>query len=81
MAHPFDPRATIRRLEAAGVESPAAEALAMAIVNFRSGLATKADLEAAVPGVRAEFAGVERRMTLTAAAIAGLLFLALRLSG
>lgn len=74
MAHSPDPRATVRRLEAAGVESPAAEAIAAAIVNFQSGLATKADLEAALAGARAEVAGVERRTTLTGVAIAGLLF-------
>lgn len=85
MAHPFDPRATVRRLEAAGLESPAAEAIAAAIVNSRSGLATKADLEAAPAGaradLRADIAGVERRLILIGVAAAGLPFLALRLSG
>ena len=81
MAHPFDPRATVRRLEAAGLESPAAEAIAAALVNSRSDPVTKADLQAAPAGARAEFAGVGRRMTLTGVAIAGLLSLALRLSG
>ena len=43
MAHPLDPRATVRCLEAAGLESPAAEAIAAAIVNSRSDPVTKAD--------------------------------------
>lgn len=81
MAHPLDPRAAVRRLEAAGLESPAAEAIAASIVNSRSGLATKADLEAARADLRAELAGVERRLILIGVVAAGLLFLALRLSG
>lgn len=70
MTHPPDPRATVRRLEPVG----AAEAIAAAIVNSRPDPVTKADLKAALAGARAEFAGVERRTTLTGVAIAGLLF-------
>ena len=85
MAHPFDPRAAVRRLEAARLESPAAEAIAAALVNSRSDPVTKADLQAAQAGaradLRADIAGVERRLILLGVAAAGLPFLALRLSG
>lgn len=85
MAHPSDPRAAVRRFEAAGVASPAAEAIAAAIVSSRSDPVTKADPQAA-PAVaradlRADLAGVERRPILIGVATAGLPFLALRLSG
>lgn len=85
MAHPLDPRAAVRRFEAAGVASPAAEAIVAAIVSSRSGPATKAGLQTAPAGaradLRAELAGVERRPILIGVATAGLPFLALRLSG
>lgn len=75
MAHPLDPRATVRRLEAAGVAPTAAEAIAAAIVSSRSDPVTKADPQAA-PAVaradlRAELAGVERRPILIGVATAG----------
>lgn len=85
MAHPPDPRATVRRLEAAGVGLPAGEAIAAAIVISRSGLATRSGLKAALTGARAdlrtELASVERRLILIGVATAGLPSLALRLSG
>lgn len=85
MAHPSDPRAAVRRLEAAGVAPTAAEAIAAAIVSSRSGPATKAGLQAAPAGARADLraglAGVERRPILIGVATAGLPSLALRHSG
>lgn len=85
MAHPLDPRAAVRRLEAAGVAPTAAEAIAAAIVSSRSGPATKAGLQTALAGaradLRAELAAVERRLILIGVATVGLPFLAPRLSG
>lgn len=85
MAPSFAPRAAVRRLEAAGLEPPVAEAIAAAIVSSRSGLATRADLEAALTGARADIrsasAGVERRLTPIGVVTAGPPFLAFCLSG
>lgn len=85
MAHPSDPRAAVRRLEAAGVAPTAAAAIAAAIVSSRSGPATKAGLQTAPAVARAdlrvELAAIERQLIPIGVATAGLPFLALRHSG
>ena len=71
MAQAFDTAAAVRELEAAGMERAQAEVIASAIRNSQGDLVTKADL-------RAEIAGLERRMMAYWLALAGVLFAAIK---
>lgn len=81
MVYTLDTHATVRSLEAAGLEPPAAEAIVSAMAKAGSEFATKADLEAAIAGLRSDIHGVEKRLILAVVLVAGLLFTALRFFG
>lgn len=74
-----DRRAEIRRLQTAGVPAAAAGEIVAAIARSEAGVVTKADL--AGFATREDLARTEIRWLLTAFAVAGLLFAALRFSG
>lgn len=87
---PFDTLALARDLEAAGVANGQAQAIVAGIRDARADLVTKADLDAGLNFVHAEFAALGsrleaklanavNRMLLGNIAIAGLLFAALKL--
>ena len=71
MAQAFDTAAAVRQMEDAGMKRDQAEAIASAIRNSQGDLVTKADL-------RAEIAGLERRMMGYSLALAGVLFAAIK---
>ena len=72
MAQAFDTLAAGKRLRDAGMKQEQAEAVAAAVREGQGDLVTKADL-------RAELAGLERRMILFALALVGALFAAIKL--
>ena len=74
MGYTLDTHAAVRDLTAAGFAPEQAEAIVVTVARPDSGLATKADLQAAI-------ADFERRIILANLAIAGLLFAALRVFG
>lgn len=86
MAYALDTHAAVRELTAAGLETPAAEAIVAVIARADSGLATRADpavtksdLAVAKSDIETAIARAGNRMLLAQLAIAGLLFAAIRL--
>ena len=79
----FDTLATLKELEAAGMERGQAEAIAKAIQNGHGDLVTKSDLYAAGERLRgeikAEVGAADNKMLVSQIAVAGLLFAALKL--
>ncbi len=83
MAASFDTLAAARRMEQAGLQREAAEAVASAIRAGQGDLATRADLNGLREATGADLAALEARMyramMLQAVAIAGIVIAALKL--
>ena len=79
MAYALDTHATVRSLQAAGVQPAATEAIVAAIARSEDEVAGKADIAALA--TKEDLAKLETRILLASLAIAGLLFAALRFFG
>ncbi|MCZ0953260.1 MAG: hypothetical protein OXJ56_11785 [Rhodospirillaceae bacterium] len=80
MGYTIDTAATIRSLEAAGIQPEQASAIVNAIIQSDEGLATKADVKTLEVDLRAELKALEARISMRlytcAVGIVGLLLAA-----
>ena len=76
MGYTIDTAATIRSLEAAGIQPEQASAIVNAIIQSDEGLATKADVTALKADLKALEARITMRMYTCAIGIVGLLLAA-----